>query len=141
MSWAEAFENINYLSVALGAIASLVLGAFWYSPKVLGKKWAVQVGLKKKDMESKDGLAVMMITSVIFYSLVSLFTAALMQMTGAEGIGEGLLMGLILGFVFGFGPLLVTYSFARRMFDISLIDGGYIVVTTLAIGTIIGAIG
>lgn len=141
MSWAEALENVNYLAVALGALASLAIGALWYAPKTFQPRWAEQVGLKKKQIESRDGMALMMGQSVLFYSLVSLVTAAIMQMTGSTGIGEGLLMGLILGFVFGFGPMVVTYGFARRRFELSLIDGGYIVVTTVAIGAIIGAIG
>ncbi len=140
MSWADALENINFLAVVLGAVASLLIGALWYAPQLFGKQWMKLVGLKEKDMQSKDGMGVMMAMSVVFYFLVSVVTALLFEMTGSEGAGDGLLLGGILGFVFGFGPLSVTYVFARRRFDLSLIDGGYIVVTTAVIGTVIGLI-
>ena len=141
MSWADALENINYLGVALGAVISLVIGAVWYAPGAFGKMWANLIGFKKKDLEDKSGMGVMMSMSVVFYFLASLVVGALYQMTGADGAAEGLLLGAILGFAFGFGPMAVTYGFARRKFDLSLIDGGYVVVTCAAIGLVIGFVG
>lgn len=141
MTWATALENINYLGVALGVLLSLVIGWAWYSPQAFGKQWAKLVGFKKKDMDDRRGMTVMMTMSVVFYFLVSLVLAALIEMTGAQGAGEGLLMGAIAGFVFGYGPVSVTYVFARRRFELSMIDGGYIVVTTSAIGAVLGYIG
>ena len=141
MSWADALENVNYLGVALGTVAALALGAIWYAPGAFGKMWGGLVGFKKKDLEDKSGMGVMMTMSVVFYAIASLITAALYEMTGADGAAEGLLLGAILGFTFGFGPMAVTYGFARRRFDLSLIDGGYIVVTCAAIGAIVGFVG
>lgn len=141
MSWADALENINYLGVALGVVAALAIGAIWYAPGAFGTMWGSLVGLKKKDMEDRSGMAVMMTMSVVFYAIVSLITSALYVMTSSDGMAEGLLLGAILGFTFGFGPLAVTYVFARRKFDLSLIDGGYIVVTCAVIGAVIGYIG
>lgn len=141
MSWADALETINYTSVLLGTLIALALGAVWYAPGAFGKQWATLVGLKKKEMEDKRGMGVMMTMSALFYAMVSVVIAALVEMTGAEGVAEASLMGAILGFTFGFGPLAVTYVYARRRFDLSLIDGGYILVTCAAIGAVVGILG
>lgn len=138
MQWTDALENINYLSVLLGTFASLVIGAVWYAPKVFGAKWSKLVGFKKKDMEDKSGMPIMMALSIVFYALVSLVLAVLHELTGGSGLGDGVLLGSILGFVFGFGPLSVAYVFARRKFELSLLDGGYIVVACAVIGAIVG---
>lgn len=138
MTWGEALENINLLAVALGTVSTLVWGAIWYAQRTLGTDWAKLVGLKKKDMENTDGMPVMMATSIIFYLIASIAIAALMQLTGMTGGGDGLLMGAILGFVFAFGPLAVTYGFARRKFELTLIDGGYMVVALATSGFVIG---
>ena len=140
MSWTEALENIDYLAVVLGVVASLVLGALWYEPRVFGTRWMKQVGLKKKDVQNRDGMPVMMFQSLVFYSLVSVVIAALFQMIAGSGAGEGAFLGLVVGFVFGFGPLVVTYGFARRNYELTVIDGGYIVVTCTVIGAIIGQV-
>lgn len=141
MSWVDALENINYLAVLLGALVSLAIGAAWYAPAVFGNKWAKLVGLKKKDMEDTSGMPVMMATSIIFYGLISLVIGLMISMTGSEGLGEGLVLGAILGFVFSFGPMAVTYGFARRKFELSVVDGGYAVITCAVIGAIIGQLG
>lgn len=141
MSWSDAISDINYLAVVLGVLVSLIIGAVWYAPGLFGGSWMKLVGLKKSEMDDKGGMGVMMTMSVVFYFLVSLVVAAIMKMSGAEGLAEGLLMGSIIGFVFGYGPMAVSYVYARRRFELSMIDGGYIVVTLAAIGAIIGYIG
>jgi len=141
MSWADALQNINYLGVVLGVLASMIIGMVWYNPKVWGEQWIKLVGFKKKDLTDKQGMPVMMTISVVFYFLVAITVAALLEMTSASGTGDGVLMGAIIGFVFGYGPLSVTYVYAKRRFELSMIDGGYIVVTTAVIGAILGFIG
>ena len=42
-------ENVNWLAVIVGAVASFALGALWYSPKIFGKKWMEGVGLTPED--------------------------------------------------------------------------------------------
>lgn len=138
MSWADALENINYVSVLIGALIAVVMGFVWYAPQLFGKQWQKLVGLKKKDIEDRSGMPVMLTVMALFYALVSLVVAALFEMTGGEGLAEGLLLGAILGFVFGFGPIMVNYTFARRRFELSLLDGGFVVVTTALIGTVVG---
>jgi hypothetical protein len=141
MSWAEALENVNFTGVLLGTLASLIIGYVWYEPRVFGKQWMELVGLKKKEMEDKQSMPVMMVMSIVFYFLVSITIAALLNMSGASGAGDGVLMGAILGFIFGYGPMSVAYVFARRRFELSMIDGGYIVVTTAVIGAVLGLVG
>jgi len=141
MSWADALQNINYLGVVLGVLASMIIGMVWYNPKVWGEQWIKLIGFKKKDLTDKQGMPVMMTISVVFYFLVAITIAALLEMTSASGTGDGVLMGAIIGFVFGYGPLSVTYVYAKRRFELSMIDGGYIVVTTAVIGAILGFIG
>lgn len=138
MTWGESLENINYIAVVVGTLATLALGAFWYSPKVLGKSWAKLVGLKQKDLDDKDAMPFLMANSIIFYFIASVVLAALMQLSGLVEPFEGLTMGAIMGFAFAFGPLSVTYGFAKRKYELTLIDGGYMIVALAASGWVIG---
>jgi len=36
----QVFDSVNWLGVALGAVASFVLGWFWYSPKGFYPAWS-----------------------------------------------------------------------------------------------------
>ena len=141
MTWGDALENINFIAVALGTVATLFIGAFWYSPKVLGGDWAKLVGLKQKDLEgkqAKEAMPFLMANSIIFYFIASVVLATLMQLSGMTDALEGLLMGAVIGFAFAFGPLSVTYGFARRKFELSLLDGGYMIAALAASGWVIG---
>lgn len=138
MSWTDALESINYLSVVAGVIISMVVGMAWYSPQLFGTSWAKMIGFKKKDLEDRTGMPVMMTMSVVFYAIVSLVLALLFAMTASEGIGEGLFLGAVVGFAFGLAPMAVTYVYARRKFELTMVDGGYIVVTCALIGAAVG---
>jgi hypothetical protein len=50
----ELITNVNWLAVIVGAFAAYALGAFWYSPKLFGKKWMEGVGL----IEDGSGMSV-----------------------------------------------------------------------------------
>ena len=134
MEWTDALENINYLVVVVGVAISMVLGVLWYAPAFLGGKWAKLIGFKKKDMENRDGMPVMMAMSAVYFAILTLVLALLFELTVSEGLAEGFLLGVICGFAFGFGPMAVTYGYARRKFELALIDGGYVVVATGLIG-------
>ncbi len=95
MSWADALQNINYLGVVLGVLASMIIGMVWYNPKVWGEQWIKLVGFKKKDLTDKQGMPVMMTISVVFYFLVAITVAALLEMTSASGTGVVVLLGAI----------------------------------------------
>lgn len=141
MQWIDALEGISYLSVLAGVVTSIVTGFLWYSPGAFQNQWAKLVGLKRSELENKGAMQVLFGTSIMFYTVVSVVIALLLEMTGSMDFSSGLLMGVILGFAFGFGPMAVTYTIARRKFDLALIDGGYVVVTCAAIGAIIGYLG
>ncbi len=141
MSWSDALESVNYMAVVAGTLVSMVFGMTWYAQRMFGKHWAKLIGFKKKYIEDKNGMPVMMTMSIVFYFIVSLIIAALFAMIGGANTADGALLGAILGFAFGFGPISVTYVYARRTFDLSLIDGGFIFVTCAAIGAVIGYVG
>ncbi len=138
MSWGEALENINFLAVLLGTGGTMVLGALWYASKVFGRDWMRLVGLKEKDLKNSQDMTAVMGSSTLFYFIASIALAALMQLSGLTGPLDGASMGAIVGFAFGFGPLVVTYGFARRKFELGLIDGGFIIAALGLSGWIIG---
>lgn len=42
---------INWWAVILAAVAAMIVGSVWYTPKVLGNRWMKLVGKKPKDLE------------------------------------------------------------------------------------------
>ena len=44
--------SVNYLAIVVGAVLSMVIGAFWYGP-LFGKKWLEIVGVNSTDLETR----------------------------------------------------------------------------------------
>jgi hypothetical protein len=44
---------INYLSVVVGAVLAMIVGAIWYGP-MFGKKWMEIVGVNESDMKKRE---------------------------------------------------------------------------------------
>lgn len=42
----ELTNNIDWIAVIAGGVASFLLGWLWYSPKLFGTKWAAGVGIE-----------------------------------------------------------------------------------------------
>jgi len=49
--------NVNLVHVVIAAIASMVVGALWYSPALFGKPWSAFMGYSPKSL--KDAQAKM----------------------------------------------------------------------------------
>lgn len=53
----EITANVNWLAVGVGTLVAWVFGGLWYSPKMLGKKWAEGVGLSQEAAQSQPAKA------------------------------------------------------------------------------------
>lgn len=138
MTWGDALQEVNYWAPLAGTIASGLLGFLWYGPTGFQNNWMKLVGLKKKDLDNRDGMTVLFLTMYVVYFLAAVMLATVLVMSGLSGGGDGAVTGAIIGLTAGMGPLMSTYGFARRKFDLALIDGGYILVTFTVMGAIVG---
>lgn len=139
MTWGDAFQMVNYLDVLVAVVLGGVVGMLWYGMRGFGARWAKLVGLKQKDLEKQEGVALQYVIMFVFYFIAALLIASLLELTAFSGGGDGALLGGLIGFAAFFGPLLSTYGFARRKFELALIDGGYVMVVFALFGAVIGA--
>lgn len=87
---------INYLAVLVAAIASMVLGAIWYSPSVLGKIWMKLSGVKHPKHAGQSYFIAFISSIVMSYVL-----AHFVDYAGASTVSGGMLAGFWawLGFI------------------------------------------
>lgn len=57
----------NYIAILVAGIISMVIGAFWYSPKVFGTSWAKLAGLTEESMQKakEKGMGKLYLTNFI----------------------------------------------------------------------------
>ncbi|HSI20327.1 MAG TPA: DUF1761 domain-containing protein [Verrucomicrobiae bacterium] len=129
--------EINYLAVALAALAAFFLGYLWYSV-IFVKPWQQEIGMKAEGGNAATpNLGKLLIGSLILEIIMAFNLAAFIGADGdwRLGLGAGIAAGL--GWVAL--ALGVNYMFEGKSFKLWLINGGYNVVVFAVMGLIIGA--
>ncbi len=140
MDWIQAFKDVNYLGIAVAAMASFVLGFVWYHWAVFGKKWAELLGMAKEEADSTDGLGYVLSMAVVGSVLAATFLAAVMEGSGTDGLASGALFGAIAGVALRCTSLVYHYGFARNPKMLAPLDGAHESLQLAMMGAIIGVI-
>ncbi len=132
--------DVNYWPVVLAAAAAQVLGFLWYGP-LFGRPWMSIRGYTQADVEGGAGVAVYVVP-VITALLLAYVLARLVDMVGAENVGESIAVAAFawLGFAATVQAVQINFTPKQgRKPALFAIEGGYQLATFLIAGAIIGA--
>ena len=130
-------STLNWFAILTATIASFIIGGLWYSPILFGKYWMLEnhfteEQLRRRSMAKIFGLA-------FLYSFVIALNLAIFL----NDEGTNATWGGTAGFLAGFGwvamSIFIIGLFESRSTRYMLINAGYIVVSFVVIGFIIGA--
>jgi hypothetical protein len=137
--------EVNYLAILVGAIASMVLGALWYSPALFGTAWMKLCGMTQKDLEEakKKGMAKSYAINFVAVLLTSYVMAHFVQgWFESQSDYSGLVIGLKTGFWLWLGffatSMLGMVLWEGRPMKLYLINTSYYLAQLLMLGAIIG---
>ena len=129
--------HVNWLAVLAAAVSTFVIGGLWYSPVLFGRAWMSVNNLSEADLAKSN-------TARIFG--LSFFFALIMAANLAAFLAEPrttAAWGATAGFLAGFGWVAVGIAtialFERRSWKYALINGGYMTVSFVIMGLILGA--
>lgn len=125
--------SINWIAVVIAAASAFVLGGVWYTV-LFGRQWQELVGLSDEQVRQSQGK--------VFggsAALQVIMAASLAAFIGAEGLGFGLFAGAAVGLTLVAASFGVNYLFERKPLVLFVINGGYVALTFVAMGAIIGA--
>ena len=126
------FTTINWLSAAVAALATFVIGGPWY--KVLGPRWQQEMGT----VNAKPGHPARVFGLSYLFSLVATATLSALLGPGAGAV-HGLIFGANVGLCFVAMSFGINYQFGNRSFTALLIDGGYHTLQFAVFGLVLGA--
>ncbi len=129
--------HINWLAVLAAAVSTFVLGGLWYSKALFGRAWMSANNFSESDLAKSNMLKIFGL-SLIFAVIMAANLAAFLaepKTTAAWGATAGFLAG------FGWVALAIATIglFERRSWKYILINGGYMTVSFVIMGLIIGA--
>jgi hypothetical protein len=136
MDLGTAIAGLNWLAVFLAAATAFVIGAIWYSRKVFGNAWMLEVGLT----EDTIGRANIPLTfgGTFLLQFVAATALAFFLGSGSDWL-TGLQAGVLVAVCWIATAYGITYFFEQRSLRLYLINAGYYLVLFAAMGAIIGA--
>jgi hypothetical protein len=126
--------EVNYLAVALAALASFILGGLWYSPALFGKVWQREAGVTDERMKNSN-MGLIFGLAFVLCAIASWVFAIFLGPRPPMGLGLG--AGFATGLCWVAASFGINYLFERRSLKLFLINGGYHTVQFTLIGLIL----
>jgi hypothetical protein len=129
--------HINWLAVVAAAVSTFVLGGLWYSKALFGRAWMSANNLDDTDL-AKGNMVKIFGLSLVFAVIMAANLAAFLAEPKTTAT-----WGATAGFLAGFGWVALAIAtialFERRSWKYMLINGGYMTVSFVIMGLILGA--
>lgn len=137
---------INWLAVALGALAIFFINAIWFGPKTFYPVWWKALGKEVPGPEDRDtsGKTALRLFGGSFAAALAQALVLTIFISVAAGVAEvNLLLGGLVGLAFGvvaMGASLPHRLFGQQGFKVWIIEVGADVVSLVAAGLVIAAL-
>lgn len=132
--------QVNWLAVLLCGVAYMVLGSLWYSPMLFANPWMKELGLGKMGGgNGKDKLmklmAISFVLSLFLAAMLGMMVKTMNAMTAVDGAKTGFLAWI--SFV---APVIgINYLYEGRSLKLYGITAGFMAITFVVMGAILGA--
>lgn len=129
-------STLNWLAVIVAAISTFLIGFLWYSPILFGKAWMKANGLT--DAEIQKGNMAKIFGFAFLWTFVMAVNLAMFLNAPDTDYSWGAIAGFLSGFGFVSMGIFVIGLFERRSTTYMLINAGYMTVSFVVMGLIIG---
>lgn len=128
-------SQINFLAVLVAAVSFFIIGGLWYSPLLFAGAWMKENKLSEDTIRQFNRGRIFGL-SFILSLIISLNLAAFL------GPESGILWGITAGALAGIGwvaaSLGIIYLFEGKSLKLFLINAGYLVISFIVAGAILG---
>ncbi|HMR90785.1 MAG TPA: DUF1761 domain-containing protein [Chitinophagaceae bacterium] len=138
-------NSINWLAVLVAGISAFVLGGVWYSPTLFGNAWMKENKMTLEEVKKGNASKIYgwaFILSLLMAANLAMFLAdSPAECTGNCAQKTDVTWGAIAGFLAGiwvFCGLAIVSLFEQRSARYIFINGGYLVLSLVLMGAIIG---
>ncbi|TNE59398.1 MAG: DUF1761 domain-containing protein [Bacteroidetes bacterium] len=125
----------NYLAILACGIVNALLGMGWFG--MFAQQWMDGHGITRDMVENMDNPGMAYGLSFAVALITAWLITTLMQRMDVKDWMDGAKIGLTIG-LFGFLGSIVANLFALKPFDLSLVDGGFVLLQFALFGAILG---
>ena len=124
---------VNWLAVIAAAVSMFVIGGLWYGP-LFAKPWQKAAGVSDEQMKTAN----MPVIFGVAFVLSLLMAANLAFFVNGLPLGTTVLYALAAGLGWAAFGLSTVALFERRPLSYHLINGGYLTLSFIVMGLILG---
>ena len=129
-------QTLNVWAILTAAISAFLIGGMWYSPLLFGALWKRANHFGKDEPPPPTG-KIFAISFIL--TLVMAFNLAMFLNDAKTTVVWGATAGFLAGFGWVAMGIGVVSLFERRPWTYVLVNGGYLTVALVVMGTILGA--
>ncbi len=135
-----SLNGINWVAVVAAVVASMIIGALWYSKMLFAAEWMKLIG--KSEKELKENATTGYAIAVVLGLIEAIFMSVLLKDLGTsvQTLAGGATVGLFIWIGFIAPPSLMGTIFAGKRKKLWAIDYGSQLVIIVAMGAIIGTL-
>ncbi len=137
MEMQNALSQLNWIAIFTAALSVFLIGGLWYSPLLFAKPWMKENSFSNEDMRTSNKPKIFALS--FLFSFVMAFNLAMFLNDEKTTLLWGAIAGLLAGFGWVAMSLFVIGQFERKSTKYMLIHGGYVTVSFIVMGLIIGA--
>lgn len=136
-----AYLSVNWLAVVLAMVASMALGAAWYTG--LSKQWLAATGKTIEDIQANSGGSA---TPFIWGAAMQLIMAYMLAVLtpavfGTVTVGNAVTLGVHLWIGFIVTNMIMNHRYEGQKWSLAVIDGAYALGILVVQGVVIGLLG
>lgn len=130
-------STLNWPAILVAALSNFLIGGLWYSPLLFGKVWMAENGFREEEMQNSNMPRIFGLT--FLWSLVMAFNLAMFLNDPKTDTAWGATAGFLAGFGWVAMSIFIIGLFERRSTRYMLIHAGYVTISFIVIGLILGA--
>ena len=129
-------STLNWWAVIVAALSNFLIGGLWYSPILFGNSWMKENNLSEEDLKKGNMAKIFGLT--FLFSLVMAFNLGMFLNDESTTASWGAIAGFLAGFGWVAMSIFTIGQFERKSTRYMLIHGGYVILSFIVMGLIIG---
>jgi hypothetical protein len=129
-------STLNWAAIIVAALANFLVGRLWYSSLLFGKLWMKENNFTAEELQKGNMAKIFGLTFV--FSFVMAFNLASFLNDGNTTASWGAIAGFLAGFGWVAMSIFVIGQFERKSTKYMLIHAGYVTISFVLMGLILG---
>jgi hypothetical protein len=130
-------STLNWFAIIIATLSNFLIGGLWYSPLLFGNAWMQENNFKDDDMKKANMVKIFGLT--LLFSFVMAFNLAMFLNDNKTTTSWGTIAGFLAGFGWVAMSQFVIGQFERKTTRYLLINAGYVTISFIVMGLILGA--